>query len=348
MNHTKKLFRLIMALALFAVLLIGCGVEQGDMTYNSLPQTDGAEDGATETSGSPEESAGTNGGTDQVADDADGTVDTDETDGADASEGTDAAVDADTEQDADTGGNGLVKAVFADARQASEGLNSFSVQMNMKQRFTYAGTTDTIASKIDMDAILQPSPTIRMKTSVGLGQDDYEMTMIMTETSLYMHEPISDMWMEWPAEMAMDLGNAMTTENMNPMEQLEQIAPYLDAFHVEETAEGYRLQMETSDDNFRGLLAAQLANQGDLGVLSEMEEMWEKLTVHRLAYDFLVDKDNHLLKSMNVFMDFTMEVEGEKTDMVLEMDGIYANYNNVADIPLPDNAMSLEDMGYGF
>lgn len=251
------------------------------------------------------------------------------------------------EPSGDTAANSLARALFADARQASEALDSFSVKMNLDQRFTFGGETHAIQSSIDVDAILKPNPIVRTKTTAGFGQEQFEITMIMTDQSLYMHEPFSDMWMEWPVDMATDMGGVTSMGQVNPLDQLDEIADYLDSFDVEETSDGYRMRMETSDSKFRGLLASQLAKQGEPGVLAELEESFEQLTVHRISYDFLLDK-NHLIRELHMFMDFTVNVEGESTDMVMEVDATYYNHNNVADIPLPDNAMTLDDMGFGF
>lgn len=333
MYLAKRTFRLVVVLAMFAVLLAACGMEQAATGGDSPTPANQAATGETQTATATPREAEPEGEADR------------DTDEADEAEGTEPGPGG------DDAGNKLAKALFQDARQASQALDSFSVKMNVNQTFTFGGTTESIQSTVDVDAILKPSLAIRTKTAAGFGGEQFETTMILTESALYMHEPFSDMWMEWPADMAGGMGDIASVTSVgevNPLDQLEEIAAYLDAFDVEETSEGYRLSMESSDSKFRGLLASQLAKQGEMGVLADLEETFEQVTIRKISYDFLLGKDDHLIRELRMFMDFSVNVEGQKTDMVMEMDATYYNHNNVADIPLPENTMTLQDMGFGF
>lgn len=334
-------FGLAAALLLVIGLAAGCGVEQANVGNNPLPA--GAEETG-EPSALAESENGVQTGASGGEPDKEPTGETGgETEDAEPGE---APVESGDDQPAKVADE-LTARVFEGAYKASKTLDSFAATITAVQEIAHNGERNLIRSDIEMEAVMLPSPVIKSTTRINMEQGEFEMTTIMTDSDFYMLEPTSNTWMKWPVEMADVYNSFGNLEEAYPISTLQEIEPYLDFFAVEETGEGYRLLMETSDESFHALLRDRLEKQGgELEMWQATADVLDNMTIRSLEYEFLLDKSTFHMKSAHVRMDFAMNVDGEEVGMKMDMAIQYDNINGVSGIPLPENAVSIEEMGF--
>ncbi|WP_101843221.1 DUF6612 family protein [Halobacillus sp. Marseille-P3879] len=241
------------------------------------------------------------------------------------------------------------KDVFEKSAAASEELESFSMDMEMTQNMDVNSSNseeavpEGVPLKTKMDSDMQMDPVAFYQTIEFMGQS---MEQYYTEEGMYMSMPGEDGWFKAPEDLVDQL-NQISSEEQSPGNQLENLEGYVDEINLGEDDNSYILSFSSEGENVQSLIEDSLEETFPDGTMPE--DAMEDLTVEKVDYSFEVDKESYYPRKLDAELDFTIEMDGEKTSINQVISGNYSNFNKVEDIQIPDdvkeNAEELPDMG---
>jgi hypothetical protein len=231
--------------------------------------------------------------------------------------------------------------------EASENLNSFSVNMKMDQMIS-AGQEEenmNISSDIQMDVITEPM-AFYQKTAMSQDQsgETYETESYFTEEGMFMYDPAGETWMKFPKEMSDQLIQ-MSGQQTNPAEELKKLQEFTDDFTFEQDDNNFILNLKASGEKFTELMKETMADTLPPEMAAD-EEVFNNMNIENVEYTILVDKETFHPSSLNMDMTMEMAVEGQTVTLNQKIEGNYSNYNEVKEITIPqevlDTAVEME------
>lgn len=243
--------------------------------------------------------------------------------------------------------------VFKKSLAQSETVKSLSASLDMSQLIEMPSQAVSMntTSNMTMDMMVEPLSVYQKGTTTMTvpGEDsstepqEVEMESYMTEDGFFMHDNMSQQWMKLPSDMY-DQMMAMSDKQADPAQQLKDLEPFIKDFIFEQTDTEYVLKLAASGDQFNELIQKQLTEMMP-EALVEGEELLKGLNIEKVNYEIFIDKETFNTTALNMVMDMTMAVEGEKMKLSQDLKSIFSNYNKVEPIKVPQEVLdSAQEM----
>lgn len=257
---------------------------------------------------------------------------TTEVEEVDASEETEEAVEKEeiTAQD-----------VLQKSAEAMASLTSYTMETVSDNQITVDGEdTINMVTTTTSDMTLNPlamyqviSVTSEEEMMEGMNNESY-----FTQDGFFIYDVMAGQWFKMPEEFAADL-NSLSEMQTNPAEQLEMLQAYSDEITMTEEEDYYILNFEGSEEQFDELISMIGGMMGeDMGGM--MQEMLSLMTLNKLNYLVHVDKETFYQSRVFVDMDMEMDVDGEKMTSVQKLDSTISDFNEVAEITVPQEVIN--------
>lgn len=236
--------------------------------------------------------------------------------------------------------------VFTKMMDANDSIESFSAIANVDQDMTFNGESMSTSTKTEMKVTMDPV-AIEQKLTIDIpGEGSQDAEVFMTQEGYFMYEPTEDVWLKFPDEITKDIIE-QTMLQADIETQMAQFESMKDNFSVEENDEYYILTLSVNEDNglsddimemAKGSLPDEFAALG--------EELFDQMSINKIAYEMYVDKSTFYVDTLDMVMNFSMNIEGEVIQTEQKTNSKYTDYNNVGEITVPqeviDNAQEIE------
>ncbi|WP_100374029.1 DUF6612 family protein [Bacillus sp. FJAT-45037] len=237
-----------------------------------------------------------------------------------------------------------VEDVLAKSIEAMNNVKSYRTDMNISQE-TSLGQDETIATDISMrmDMIEEPLAFHQQTTMTmpDFGEDAYVTEMYFTEEGVFMYDGMEDFWFSYPEEFQEEF-IAIQDMQMNPEEQLELLQSYADNLTLTEEGNHYIITIEGSGQSFD-----QMADQLHMMFGDAFAEGFSELTafmdISRMDYAIHINKETFFQEEIDMFMEFSMETEGESISMVQNTTGTFSHFNDIDSITVPTEAIETAE-----
>ncbi len=232
--------------------------------------------------------------------------------------------------------------LFAKTSAASEEANSFHMDMVTNQTMVMGAAEGmNMDMKIDMsmDMTLDPLAFYQkgQSTFVSEGMEDMpamETEMYYTPEGIYSYDPMMDAWLKMPAGEMEELEAMMEQQSGDLSGQLEQLEAFQDDFTFEQSGDEFILTLDAAGEEYEKLISEQMDQvMGDIDI--NAQEILNGMTINRIYYEIFIDKETLLPNTMNIIMDFDMEMEGESVSILSDIQAEYSNYNGIDAITVP-------------
>lgn len=245
--------------------------------------------------------------------------------------------------------------LFTKTTAASEEAKSFHMDMVTNQTMVMGPEMDMdMKMDVSMDMTVEPLAFYQkaQSTFVSEGMEDMpamETEMYYTADGLYSYDPMMDMWVKLPADEMEDLEAIMMMEQQSGdlAGQLEQLEAFQDDFTFEQTGDEFVLTLDAAGVEYEELISEEMGQMlGELDV--DAQEIMDGMTIHKIYYEIFIDKETYQPNTINMTMDFDMEMEGESVNIQSDMQAEYSNFNGIDTITVPAEVIeNAEEMnGY--
>ncbi|WP_046175932.1 DUF6612 family protein [Domibacillus indicus] len=240
--------------------------------------------------------------------------------------------------------------VFDRSMEVSSETKSLSAKIDMNQSMNQPSQDLAMetASVMDMDITMDPlaihqKGTTTMKMEGSEEEQAMNTEMYMTEQGFFMNDETTGQWVKLPSEMYEQIAQ-MSEQQSDPSQQLKQLEAFKDDFTFEQTDSEYVLKLSASGKKFNALIEDQMAQfMPELGgeeSQAALDEMMKAMNIEKVDYTINIDKESFQTTAVDMMMDMTMEIEGEKMEMNQVMNADYSNYNGVETITVPEEVVS--------
>ncbi|WP_282020454.1 DUF6612 family protein [Planomicrobium okeanokoites] len=232
--------------------------------------------------------------------------------------------------------------LFAKTTAASEEAKSFHMDMVTNQTMAMGPEMDMdMKMDVSMDMTVEPLAFYQkaQSTFVSEGMDDMpamETEMYYTADGLFSYDPMMDMWVKLPADEMEDLEALMMMEQQSGdlAGQLEQLEAFQDDFTFEQTGDEFVLTLDAAGEEYEKLITEEMGQMlGELDV--EAQEIMDGMNINKIYYEIFIDKETYQPNTINMTMDFDMEMEGESVNIQSDMQAEYSNFNGIDEIIVP-------------
>ncbi|XKE95205.1 hypothetical protein LG326_02355 [Metaplanococcus flavidus] len=232
--------------------------------------------------------------------------------------------------------------LFAKTTAASEEAKSFHMDMVTNQTMAMGPEMDMdMKMDVSMDMTVEPLAFYQkaQSTFVSEGMDDMpamETEMYYTADGLFSYDPMMDMWVKLPEDEMEDLEALMMMEQQSGdlAGQLEQLEAFQDDFTFEQTGDEFVLTLDAAGEEYEKLITEEMGQMlGELDV--EAQEIMDGMNINKIYYEIFIDKETYQPNTINMTMDFDMEMEGESVNIQSDMQAEYSNFNGIDEIIVP-------------
>ncbi|MBY7142368.1 hypothetical protein KFZ56_04515 [Virgibacillus sp. NKC19-3] len=236
--------------------------------------------------------------------------------------------------------------VYQEALEASEGMESAEVAMNMSQQISSEEDESSLntESSFDMQMTMDPlaiyqEGTTKVTMDGEEGMPEMGMEMYMVDDGMYMYSEEIGNWMKLDNE-AMDALNAMDSQQQDPSEQLKMLEDYADDLSFEQSDDAFILKLNADGEKFNELIQQvmeeSLTPEMAEAMGEEGQDALENMSINSMDYEMFIDKESFDMNAFNMDMDMTMEEDGESVNLVQTVESNYSNINNVDPIEVPE------------
>lgn len=232
--------------------------------------------------------------------------------------------------------------LFAKTTATSEEAESFHMDMVTNQTMVMGPEMDMdIKMDISMDMTVEPLAFYQKAQSSFVSEGMEDMPPMVTEMyytadGLYSYDPMMDMWVKLPADEVEDLEALMMMEQQSGdlAGQFEQLEAFQDDFTFEQTGDEFVLTLDAAGEEYGKLISEEMGQMlGELDV--EAQEIMDGMTINKIYYEIFIDKETFQPNTINMTMDFDMEMEGESVNIQSDMQAEYSNFNGIDTITVP-------------
>lgn len=237
--------------------------------------------------------------------------------------------------------------VFTKSMEAAAKLESFSVNMNVKQTIEQAANKMDMQSKIDMDVVMKPQLSFKQTLAMNMMGQDVKLETYLTKDGVFMREPKSGQWMRLPKEQTDQLMSGISEDQVDPSKQLQKLKQFTDDLTMTESGDDYVIKLSANGAKFNDFLKNEMKQYAgnNPGLEQLLDQNGSAVNFKKMDYTFAIDKKSLFPKTMQMNMEFEMDAEGQKVNMVQNLEGTYANYNAVKSIELPKEALDAQPIG---
>lgn len=237
--------------------------------------------------------------------------------------------------------------VYTKSIEQSEVVNSMKAQIDMQQKIEIPSQNVSMDmnSKMDMTMTVKPFGIYQkgITSMTGAEGENMEMESYMTEQGFFVFDSLSNQWMKLPSEMYEQI-MAMSDQQVDPGQQLKDLAAFKDDFKFEHTDTAYILRLSSSGDKFNELIRKQMSeSMPDL--MAGEQEVLNNMDIQKVEYEIYIDKETFNTTKLNMVMEMTFKVEGEEMQMAQDLKSVFSDYNKVDEIVVPqeviDNAIEM-------
>ncbi|TDL34179.1 hypothetical protein E2R51_00205 [Jeotgalibacillus sp. S-D1] len=235
--------------------------------------------------------------------------------------------------------------VFAKSVEAGEEITSVNVDMSVDQNTVIPGEDTSIktSSDVEMEMVVEPlglhQKAVTSAEGLTEGEEPITVESYLTEEGFFMYDFMEDQWMKLPADMSDQIIEMSKTQG-NPNEQLKSLEQFTDDFTFEQDESSYILTLNASGEKFREFLIEQTENMmPEMGLGSEMEEVFQDTSFEDVIYEIVIDKETFLPSQLETSLIMTMDVEGESLQLEQNTESTYKEYNTIDSIEVPDEVI---------
>ncbi len=234
--------------------------------------------------------------------------------------------------------------LFAKTTAASEEAESFHMDMVTNQTMVMGpGMEMDMKMDMSMDVTLEPMAFYQTGTSEFISEDmegmpAMETEMYYTPEGMFTYDPMMDAWFKMPADEMGELEAIMSMEQQSGdlSGQLEQLEAFQDDFTFEQTDDEFILTLDAAGEEYEKLISEQMGQMmGDAEMEMGAQELLAGMTINKVYYEIFIDKETLLPNTMNITMDFAMEMEGESMTIQSDIQSEYSGYNSIDAITVP-------------
>jgi hypothetical protein len=160
------------------------------------------------------------------------------------------------------------------------------------------------------------------------------MEQYYSDEGLYMTMPSKEGWFKAPKELTEQL-NSISAQEQTPGSQLESLKDYIDDFNLETKDSNYILTLTSEGENVQKLFEEAMKETMPEGQIPE--EMMKGLTVNKLSYKFVIDKESYYPQTMDIEMYYTFDQNGQQMEIQQNINGQYSKFNEVGEITIPQD-----------
>ncbi|PSL40499.1 hypothetical protein B0H99_105277 [Planomicrobium soli] len=235
--------------------------------------------------------------------------------------------------------------VYEDALKAAEEVGSLHADIATKQQMKMQ--PDGMAMDVSIDAgmdLTRNPEAFHHQSETSIVSEDIQnetptfMEMYLTEEGLYLYEASMDTWLKLQDEAIEDFKLLADQQTADPAHQLKGLKSLSENFSLEETEGEYALILESSGEAFYPLLTEQLKKtfgQMEIGTPMKSEDM----EIRSVRFEFQLDKKSLQVLSLKMDADFDVKIGEDLMSIQSQVDSVYKNYNEVAEIVLPDEVI---------
>ncbi|WP_059051161.1 DUF6612 family protein [Paenibacillus senegalimassiliensis] len=217
--------------------------------------------------------------------------------------------------------------------EASAGVKSFTMEADVQQDMvlTYGTeqTNEKVGITVKVDSTREPLgvyQVINMSSSTG----EREIKQYITDEGIY--SSIAGAWVKYPDELRDELV-AGVEETVAPENQLEQFKSITDKVNIADEGTEYVLTAEVLGEGVKELAKSLMSQSG--GGNDELGEMINQMEIQEISMKYAVNKDNFYPVQSDVVIKANMDMDGRKIEMDMVMVNKFSNYNEVAEIKIP-------------
>lgn len=228
--------------------------------------------------------------------------------------------------------------VFDKASEVNNDLESFTINMDMKQNMSMGDESTDMNSSITMDVVQEPL-SLKQVMSIDLGElGTQEMESYFTDDGFFLYEPMEDQWMKFPSELSAEIMQ-LSESQMDVEDQLGQFQDFVDDFTFEQDDTHYILHLDAEGEKFNDLFAQTIGDMMQDDMLGLEDDVFDNINFNQVEYEIYINKDTFYFEDMNVMMDYDMEIEGESFTQKQDIQSTYSNHNEIDEIVVPEDVI---------
>jgi hypothetical protein len=229
--------------------------------------------------------------------------------------------------------------VFEKSLQASEELQSFSIDMELDQEIAAAPEeTMKIQSTITMDVVTEPMAFYqKMNMTMGSTPESFATEAYFSKDGMFISDPTTNTWMKFPSDMSDQLLQ-LSNQQTNPAEELKNLKEYVNDFSFEQDNELYILTLQASGENLSEFIK-EAALEGMPAELTADPAIFDSMKINEAKFVYHIDKETFYPVKTDVYMDMEISAEGETVHMIQDMKGTYKNFNKATTITIPKEVL---------
>ncbi|MDO7905572.1 hypothetical protein Q5741_04000 [Paenibacillus sp. JX-17] len=219
--------------------------------------------------------------------------------------------------------------------EAGASLKSFSMESTINQSLTM--TVDgkeqkqDISMKTKQDMVKEPFAMYQeIESNIPGASNGETIKQYITEDGIYSQQ--NGTWVKLPDESAKPLLEQMKNAG-SPEQQFKQFDSIADQAKVTDEGDTYLLKANLSGDGVKEL-AKSFLEQSE-GANAQAAQLLDQMDIKSMDMSYSVDKKTNYPVDTNVNMVMTMDVEGQKIDMVMDMKGKISKHNSIDKIDIP-------------
>lgn len=215
--------------------------------------------------------------------------------------------------------------------KASEEVNSFAANINMKQEVSVPEFAEPLSFELEATADIQTEPFTFHQQVSSMG-DTFEM--YYTEDGFFIQDPDSKEWVQTSNEW-IDQISQWSQVQVFPAARLKELEEYIQDFEIEEKENHYVLTLSSSGDDVTKLAKDVLAQNG---FTEGLEEVFQDISVDHLSYTFHINKQTHLPESTEMSMELEVKQQGKTSSstIIQKLKASYGKFNEIEDIQVPE------------
>lgn len=220
-------------------------------------------------------------------------------------------------------------------------VKSYSMDMKTKQTMTMTGIEEEMNMEMNMktDIIVDPMQLYMVQEikSPELGTEEAITTeSYFTNDGFYTKDSMTNTWIKYTDEFAESIIELQKSQ-MNPEEQLNLLKRFTKNVEAEEDADHYILNLEADGEVLMEIVMEVMGLMGEDTAM--LGDLFNEMDIKTFTYKIYIDKETFFQTKMDVVTDMAMTIEEDTMTMKQEMAATITNFDGVAEITIPQEAI---------